>query len=558
MSDSSYAPPPAWPQQPSPPRKRRGTGIAVPLVAAGLVAILVAWHVAAGHASNSAASDAPPAAVETAPFIGALDALTTDPEVRYQTTISGVGPADVTVTNFGQAVGTVTADDGVYQVLELNGTLYVKPPASDLPAVSNPLEAAAMKGKWLTGSSVQSLLSLSTDSFVAPSQLATQLITALGSHPALAAQTTIAGIRAVSADSSMGVLYVSAAAPYRILRITPTPTASTSSSEADARIYAADAASDSGDDMTFPTDTPSDEITNIDNELEQDTRQLATGSMDTDLNFNIRGNGSINCSAVMCSVSVSVTSSVSTGSSAKITGGSVSADLDATVTIEGQAAGTCTDSGSFPLNSIGLLGCDDYAAGPVFASVDAEKKAAAEQQSEAENGAEVPYRVNYSGEYYVYATAQVNVDELEQQISTQAKTEGALEDAHSALMSALQRALKRTPAEVRDSLSEAQLEAGRNNPSRQSQYVGTSIENAVADDPAVALNPDITHFGSGAPGTPVTDFRIQVGGETIDIDITGSSASSLASHLGRSYISSGDQLLLYPTLPRGFLNEVFR
>jgi hypothetical protein len=125
-------------------------------------------------------------------------------------------------------------------------------------------------------------------------------------------------------------------------------------------------------------------------------------------------------------------------------------------------------------------------------------------------------------------------------------------------MSALQRALKRTPAEVRDSLSEPQLETGRENPSRQSQYVGTSIENAVARDSAVATNPDILHLGSAAPGEQVTDFRIQVGGQTIDIDITGSSASSLSGHLGRPYIASGDQLLLYPTLSRGFLNEVYR
>jgi hypothetical protein len=153
-----------------------------------------------------------------------------------------------------------------------------------------------------------------------------------------------------------------------------------------------------------------------------------------------------------------------------VTGGTVDADLEATITIEGTPTG-CTDEGTLPLDGVGMLACDAPGAGAVFASVDAEKTAQAEAESQAENGAEVPYQVNYDGQYYVYARAQVNAAELVQQITAQATREGKLQHAYSTLLSAVQRAVNRTPAEIRASLTPEQLANGRAFPSLRARPV---------------------------------------------------------------------------------------
>lgn len=62
-------------------------------------------------------ADGPVPAVETVPFVGALDALTTAPEVHYRDSAPGVGTVDVNVTNFGQLTGSVTEDGDTLQLL---------------------------------------------------------------------------------------------------------------------------------------------------------------------------------------------------------------------------------------------------------------------------------------------------------------------------------------------------------------------------------------------------------------------------------------------------------
>ena len=64
--------------------------------------------------------------METAPFVGALDALTTAPEVHYRGSAPGVGTVDVNVTNFGQLIGSVTEDGDTVQLLLAGGKLYVE------------------------------------------------------------------------------------------------------------------------------------------------------------------------------------------------------------------------------------------------------------------------------------------------------------------------------------------------------------------------------------------------------------------------------------------------
>ena len=495
--------------------------------------------------------------METAPFAGAIDALTAAPEVHYLATVPGMGTVNVKVTNFGQLIGDIEDDGDSVQLLQVGGKLYVKPGAAGLPGVISQGGDAALTGKWLTGSKVQGLLGSIPAEFPPPARLASNLATALGAAPASKDGIRIAGVPVISADTSMGVLYVSANAPYHIVRLSPearTIASPVSSGASELTAYEA-----AGPDMSFPADPSSAGIAGTDRQLEDQVRQLATSAVNPGLNFTLEGNGSINCSDAGCSVTVTVANSIDPGSAGvTVTGGRVDADLEATITIEGTPTPGCTDESELPLDGVGMLACDDPGAGAVFASVDAEKKAQAEAESQAENGAEVPYQVNYDGQYYVYARAQVNATELVRQITAQAATEGKLQHAYSALLSAEQRAVNRTPAEIRASLTPKQLDNGRANPDLRAAYVGISIEKAMAADPAVVSNPDILYMGSSRPGTSVADFKVNIGGRSITIDVAGPSARSISSHLSRSYIQSGSQLLLYPAPTQGFLDEVYR
>lgn len=539
--------------------RKKWTVYSAVLAAALIIGVVVTLSVTLSG-SNQPAEAAPIPAIETVPFIDALNALAIEPEVHYQGSVPDVGTVDVEVTDFGQIIGSVDNNGEAFNVLEVGGKLYARTSVSSFFGLISQQEISALKGKWLTGSSIQSLLGSISSQLTPPAQLAMEFRSALGNSAVLKQSSEISGVSGVSvvgADTSLGVLYVSANPPYRVVSLSPKVVHSGSalpSGENNLTAYTESA----GEDLTFPVDTPGG-IANTDQELENQTRQLATDAVDLDLSFTVSGNGAVHCSDAGCQVTVSVANSIkANGADTSITGGTVDASLQATITIAGESAGGCTGEGVLPLGGLGTLSCEDAGAGAVFASVEEEKKAAAEAQSEAEGGAEVPYQINYGGEYYVYARAQIDVAELEQQLTAEAKDEGALQHAYSAILGAMQRARNRTLSEVRASLTPAQLAAGREKPWLRAVFFGSSIENAVAADPAVANNPDITHLGTSAPGSSVADFKIRVGGKTILLDVTGSSRTAIASHLTRPYIENGNQLLLYPSATASFLAELFR
>jgi hypothetical protein len=86
--------------------------------------------------------------------------------------------------------------------------------------------------------------------------------------------------------------------------------------------------------------------------------------------------------------------------------------MTASLSIDGKSAGTCSNTGSLPVNGTGTISYSDAGAGSVFDSVKSEKEAAALQQSADEGGAEVSYEVPYEAETYTYAAPQVNASGL--------------------------------------------------------------------------------------------------------------------------------------------------
>jgi hypothetical protein len=89
-------------------------------------------------------------------------------------------------------------------------------------------------------------------------------------------------------------------------------------------------------------------------------------------------------------------------------------------------------------------------------------------------------------------------------------------------------------------------------------FYGSSVENAVAEDPAVLADSNIAHMGTSMPGQKVPDFMITVGDNSVGVDITGPSPGAMTDHLGRSYIDSPYQVLTYDAPSDDFLAEVFR
>ncbi len=420
------------------------------LLVLALLAGLCTWLIEDGGGDAR-----PRSAVNQAPFEAAIATLASAPEARYQSTVAGMGTVDVRVTSSGAMVGSVTDDGHLFQLLRAGGRLYLKPPASGLPDTTNSAETAAVSGKWLTGHLVDDLLGSLPSRFVPPQRLASVLTGGFGPSQSFVSPP-VNGVPVLAAETRFGVLYVAQNRPYRIVRLAPasrpaptthpavftpvlpskSPTRPTVAVHRASYRHSLPNAPPSGPGseietstdtagMDFPAEQPAD-VRNTDSQLQSDIRELST-AIDSDLNFNLQGKGSLQCGDAGCVVTVTVTNTAGTSSSGtRITGGKVTANLTASITIGGEPAGNCSNVGPLPLNGAGDISCSDLGAAGVYASVAAAKKAAAEEQSVAEGGVPVPYYIDWAGEYYVYATAQVDVEKLVEEEEGRGAAENAV------------------------------------------------------------------------------------------------------------------------------------
>ncbi|MFJ1880027.1 hypothetical protein [Streptomyces sp. NPDC088137] len=110
-------------------------------------------------------------------------------------------------------------------------------------------------------------------------------------------------------------------------------------------------------------------------------------------------------------------------------------------------------------------------------------------------------------------------------------------------------------SDLTNRMSDGMLRAGHFNPSLRSRFVGTAIEKRIAG--MVRSDENIKILGSARPGDSVPDFLILDGERSIPIDITGSSRTSVAEHMQRSYVSREPQLITYTTISTDVLEKVF-
>lgn len=291
---------------------------------------------------------------DQSPAAQALADLSAQPMLHY----SGLSPDghsswQLTVTSGGEAQGELDLGDGKLGVLEVGGRTYFKAadPASakllgDLPSG---MTATSVRGKWVTGDSA--LETLLPSGLASAGNLAASLQSALPAQdvglPSSAASTTrVDGTSAVAVSTSVGVLYISAAQPYRMLRLVPS--AAGSGQASDIETVSQNAAND-----LFGT-------------LIDQTKTLNSA-----LEFGVVFNYSqpkLYCSDSACTVQVnSVVASAADPSAPPAA--TVVADATASVTIDGQAAGECEAVAKLPLDRSEGFSCQDSDAAEVAQSL---------------------------------------------------------------------------------------------------------------------------------------------------------------------------------------------
>ncbi|HTJ69642.1 MAG TPA: hypothetical protein VL551_19045 [Actinospica sp.] len=191
---AAHSPAPAPPRQPyqqrpqlyvvpTPPRR-------VPLRFVRTLALAALAVVTAAATYTVLHRDDAPQSAPVDPFSQAVSALANTPVIHYVTST-----ADIYVTSDGEEIGTTTRDGQRVDILVVGSAMYFEP--------------AGYRNDWTPTPN-----DLDTPT---PGALAAQIRSAL---PGARRQTTsLNGVHAVVAATKSGAVYVSATAPYRVLRV---------------------------------------------------------------------------------------------------------------------------------------------------------------------------------------------------------------------------------------------------------------------------------------------------------------------------------------------------
>lgn len=423
---------------PATPRHRRtlvslaATAAAIALVA-GLVTSLL---LPPGKPSP------PPAALSAPQFEAALDALVYSPGLHYRTTTGdGEGQADLWVNASGDLVGTISQSGQDFQLLQLDGSFYLKAPSAAFGAKPGTAEAGILGSHWLTGRTAASTVGWNASAYPSPAGLASRLANALGDSPAYDPHLDIGGTPVLAANTSLGTLYVASQAPYRVVELVPaassggastagavtggrqaTLAAERSGGFSGARIPSlADAGPASA--VSYLPESSGD-VANTDKDLTADAGQLST-AVNADLTASMQEDVHPSCSEGGCSAAGTETITAES-SSGTVTGGSANVTMTANFTVEGEAAGSCQGNATIPVNGSGQISCADPGAGAVFAAADARLKAQAEAAGAASGQTSTSYVIHYAVDGYVYATIAANVSELVQAAEGDTSTDQGL------------------------------------------------------------------------------------------------------------------------------------
>ena len=373
------------------------------------------------------------------PFYLAVTSLLTEPVAHYSGSAEG-GAArwDLEATNGGETLGTVTVAGQQISVMTVGGKTYVKPTPQMLAGLPAGVSASSVQGKWVTGD--DSLSNLLPQALASPSVLGTALWKELGTatdFPKTGARTIpIGSDPALEVTTADGALYVSATAPYRVLRWVPKNPTGTGTRATGASLTArhqgpavaaawvrqtvsgdnASAGSEALPETDFPP-VSSAEVDQTYGDLIAQTKTL-TSAIDLGISFDFNQTGNLDCSDDSCTVTENVVTSTTSTSSATLSG-TATAVMTATVTVDGQAAGGCTQTQTLSVNGSGTMSCPDPEVAPVIQQIKAEKQAQADEQAEATGqDVDIPYTLAFEADVQIEAMADVQA-KVDQDVSSE-------------------------------------------------------------------------------------------------------------------------------------------
>lgn len=403
-------------------RHRRKTVIGALIAVVLVIAGIVAW----------APWDAAPPTPDTAPFFVAVYNLSTQPMVQY----SG-GSADgtnwsMTVTGDGERMGTITADGQQVPVLTVHGETYFKLPREMIDKLPTSVPQSSLESQWLTGDN--NLLETIPSELASPSSLAGDLLAQLvkvKSFPQVGAQTRqVDGISALQVKVPDGVLSVSATAPYRVLSLEPSTSTGSSGTTTVTAWNSASAPSGTAQINVAPVNAAS-----ADQAYKQlvDQTKTLTSAVNIGVQFNFNHTGNLNCSDSSCVVAEDVTTTASSNPGASLSG-TVTADMAANVTVDGQPAGSCTQTASLPLNGAGTMTCTDAGVAPIISSIKAREQQQADEEAAANPGQEIsmPYTISTAAEVSIEAMADATA-EVDQEVSAEQAEQQSADQAEKSI-----------------------------------------------------------------------------------------------------------------------------
>ncbi|GAA4932472.1 DddA-like double-stranded DNA deaminase toxin [Streptomyces coeruleoprunus] len=380
-------------------------------VVLALVAGLLAWLAS----SPPTTPDRGGGAQNREPFEQALVALAEEPGLRYaDRSRTGSSRHDITVTPSGMQFGeTGSAAGARKEILTAGGRTYSrwKHDPAPPPAGDGKKRAAKAPGRWTVGFGGGSAFPAdAADRYPAPRKLATLLGKALKDvrrlpephDPPLA----VNGVPALAADTSAGRILVARQPPYRVLRLEPYEPNGPSGlldrlkgavgGPPKVRRATTGPLLGGDSDGVDLSPVPGAAVPGMYDRLARDVGQLAD-AIDPGVGFSLDSAGKLNCGHGGCSVQQRFTGKLSTAARTRVTGGTLTAALTATISIDGRYAGRCGSRGTFPVQGTavsGSLSCSSPEAGAVFSSVDAQHKARARAQSRAQGGGIVRYTIS--------------------------------------------------------------------------------------------------------------------------------------------------------------------
>ncbi|KUL38705.1 hypothetical protein ADL22_17530 [Streptomyces sp. NRRL F-4489] len=395
------------------------------VLALALVAGTLLWR-AAGPREESEG--------DRAPFYLALYNLAEEPMAHYVGSAPGGTAWDVTVTDGGEAHGQLTMEGRKFAVLRVGGKTYAKPPQELLTDLPNGVRASTLEGMWVTGDS--RLTRRLADVPGSPAELASALWSGLDRITAFphlkAAPVRPGGPMALSVLTPRGRLYVSASAPYRVLRLEPLgpaggttggATAGRGASPVQAAAALRPAGAPAGAVATAAgaggldlTPMSPDQVGSAYDDLIGQTRTLDR-AVDLGIRFNFNQSGNLSCSQ-SCTVTENVVTSTTAAPGARVSG-TVNASMTAQVTVNGESGGGCSATATLPVNGGGTMSCVAAGTAPIVQRIKAQKQREAEAQARAtRRPVRIPYTINFRAQVQIMAMASARA-EIERRVKAQ-------------------------------------------------------------------------------------------------------------------------------------------